>query len=271
VVEAALSNADVFFASLLFDYDTINWIKRRIHNIPSRFCFESALELMSETRVGEFMMTGGSSGPPAPVKAILKQFGSNKEEDKLAGYLNFLKIGPSLLKWVPGDKVRDLRTWLTVYSYWNQGAFDNVVSMFLFLIRELGLAEPGEIPAPAPLKETPATGLVHPSLTYYITNPREYSRWYESTHPWVNENTPRVAVLLYRKHVVTELSYISDLINLLEEDGIMPVPIFINGVEAHTIVRDQLTSRYEQVRARLWNRFSYMIDVLLLIIITIYT
>lgn len=38
----------------------------------------------------------------------------------MVGYLSFLKIGPTLLKLIPGDKVRDLRNWLTVYSFWNQ-------------------------------------------------------------------------------------------------------------------------------------------------------
>lgn len=32
--------------------------------------------------------------------------------------------------------MRDLRTWLTSYAYWNQGGLDNVVSMFLYLARE---------------------------------------------------------------------------------------------------------------------------------------
>ncbi len=36
------------------------------------------------------------------------------------GYLSFLKLGPKLLKWVPGQKAADLRTWLTAYAYWNQ-------------------------------------------------------------------------------------------------------------------------------------------------------
>jgi cobalamin biosynthesis Mg chelatase CobN len=35
-----------------------------------------------------------------------------------------------------GQKVRDLRTWLTSYSYWNQGGLDNVLSMFLYLAKE---------------------------------------------------------------------------------------------------------------------------------------
>lgn len=32
----------------------------------------------------------------------------------------------------------------------------------------------------------------------------------------------------------------------LEAEGLLPVPVFINGVEAHTVVRDQLTSDHEQ-------------------------
>lgn len=35
---------------------------------------------------------------------------------------------------------------------------------------------------------------------------------------------------------------------MMEKDGLIPVPIFINGVEAHTVVRDLLTSSYEQAR-----------------------
>jgi hypothetical protein len=37
-------------------------------------------------------------------KAILSKFGSGKEKDKLNAYLRMLKVGPSLLKFVPGKK-----------------------------------------------------------------------------------------------------------------------------------------------------------------------
>jgi magnesium chelatase subunit H len=47
-------------------------------------------------------------------------FGSGREEDKMVGYLSFLKLGPKLLKFVPLQKAQDLRSWLTVYGYWNQ-------------------------------------------------------------------------------------------------------------------------------------------------------
>ena len=33
---------------------------------------------------------------------VLSLFGSGREEDKMVGYLSFLKIGPKLLKFLPG-------------------------------------------------------------------------------------------------------------------------------------------------------------------------
>ena len=54
-----------------------------------------------------------------------------------------------------GQKARDLRNWLTVYSYWNQGGQDNVATMLLYLVDQY-LAKTG-IQA-KPVQETPATG-----------------------------------------------------------------------------------------------------------------
>ena len=139
-VQAALDGADVFFGSLLFDFDQVEWLREAVDKIPTKFVFESALELMSTTSVGSFEMKpapdGKKAGPPPAVKAILAKFGSGKEEDKLVGYLSFLKIGPALLKFVPGRKAKDLRNWLTVYSYWNQGGMENVEEAFAYVARE---------------------------------------------------------------------------------------------------------------------------------------
>lgn len=46
--------------------------------------------------------SGKSKGPPPAVKKVLSLFGSGKEEDRMVGYLSFLKIGPKLLKFLPG-------------------------------------------------------------------------------------------------------------------------------------------------------------------------
>ena len=46
--------------------------------------------------------SGKSKGPPPAVKKVLSLFGSGKEEDRMVGYLSFLKIGPKLLRFLPG-------------------------------------------------------------------------------------------------------------------------------------------------------------------------
>ncbi|WIA16841.1 hypothetical protein OEZ85_013777 [Tetradesmus obliquus] len=246
-VAAALAGADCFFGSLLFDYDTVEWLRAQLTNVPVVLVFESALELMGQTRIGSFTMdpSGKSKGPPPAVKKVLGLFGSGREEDRLTGYLSFLKIGPQLLKFIPGKKAKDLKSWLTVYGYWNQGGLANVVSMFLYLV-EQQLA-PAGLPPPPPPQETPQTGCLHPAKPgYYWSGPADYMAWYAREGPLRGTDAPIVGVLLYRKHVITDQPYIHQLISQMEAEGLIPVPVFINGVEAHTVVRDQLTSEFEQ-------------------------
>jgi magnesium chelatase subunit H len=250
-VEAALDNADVFFGSLLFDYDQVVWLRDRISQIPIRLVFESALELMSLTKLGDFAIGDKPKGMPKPVKFILDKFSNGREEDKLAGYISFLKIGPKLLKYVPVQKVQDLRNWLIIYGYWNAGGSENVASLFWTLAEKyLGL-KVGDIP---PLVETPNIGLLHPDYPGYFESPREYLEWYK-THcrDAMNRVSPVVGILLYRKHVITKLPYIPQLIRRFESAGLTPLPIFINGVEGHVAVRDLMTTDHEIQQRQLGN------------------
>jgi magnesium chelatase subunit H len=285
----AMNRANVFIGSLIFDYDDVMAVQQLLNQMPKsypKFIFESATELMSYNQVGSFsMMTSSNStstkaGPPPFVKAILSKFGSNKEEDKLAGYLQLLKIGPDILQYVPGNTAQDLRTWMSVYRYWNQGGTQNIQSMFQLIVQEYNRLV-GDVPSPTSQQQsttspqpalpqlvvTPDIGLVHPLVwiykipnvmepnAYFHSSPAEYLRWrlsqstkdFARQHNYIlaPDSAPRVAVLLFRKHVITDLKYIPDMLSIMEQQGIIPIPIFINGVEAHTIVRDLLTSEYE--------------------------
>jgi magnesium chelatase subunit H len=241
-VEAALKDADVFFGSLLFDYDEVLWLRDRVAQIPIRLVFESALELMSLTKLGDFAIGDRPKGMPKPVKFILDKFSNGREEDKLAGYISFLKIGPKLLKFVPVQKVQDLRNWLIIYGYWNAGGAENVAALFWILAEKYLDLKIGEIPPPI---ETPNMGLLHPDYQGFFESPREYLKWYEENA--INRVTtkPIIGILLYRKHVITKQPYIPQLIRSFEEAGLIPLPIFINGVEGHVAVRDWMTSDYE--------------------------
>jgi magnesium chelatase subunit H len=248
-VENALKDAQVFFASLIFDYDQVLWLQERVKNIPIRLVFESALELMSLTQLGKFVIGDQPKGMPKPIKFILSKFSSGKEEDKLAGYLSFLKTGPKLLKFIPAKKVQDLRNWLIIYGYWNAGGAENFAAMCWTIAEKyLGL-KVGEIPPPI---ETPNMGLLHPDYEGYFTSPNDYLNWYYKLFRY-HEKSPIVAILLYRKHVITKQPYIDQLIRYFEAEGLIPVPIFINGVEGHVIVRDWLTTAHETHQRQLGN------------------
>ena len=180
ILATALENADVFFASLVFDYDQVLWLRERVQNIPIRLVFESALELMSLTQIGAFKIGDKPKGMPKPVQFILSKFSSGKEEDKLAGYISFLKTGPKLLKFIPVQKVQDLRNWLIIYGYWNAGGTENVAAMFWTIATNyLGLTV-GEIPPPL---ETPNMGLLHPDYNGYFESPKAYLDWYKTQYP----------------------------------------------------------------------------------------
>ncbi|MBD1910253.1 MULTISPECIES: magnesium chelatase subunit H [unclassified Leptolyngbya] len=237
----ALSEADVFFASLLFDYDQVIWLRERAQHIPIRLVFESALELMSLTQLGKFAIGDKPKGMPKPVQFILSKFGgTQREEDKLAGYISFLKVGPKLLKYIPVGKVQDLRNWLIIYGYWNAGGSENVASMFVYLGEKyLGLT----VDSIPDVIETPNMGLLHPEYDGYFESPKAYLEWYQQRFPNTN---PVVGMLLYRKHVITKQPYIPQLIRYFEQAGLTPLPIFINGVEGHVAVRDWMTTDYEQ-------------------------
>ncbi|MBD2566462.1 magnesium chelatase subunit H [Anabaena lutea] len=255
-VAAALKDADVFFGSLLFDYDQVVWLRERVANIPIRLIFESALELMSLTKIGAFSIGDKPKGMPKPIKFILDKFTNGKEEDKLAGYISFLKIGPKLLKFVPVQKVQDLRNWLIIYGYWNAGGSENVASLFLTIAEKYLDLKVGDIPPPI---ETPDMGLLHPDYQGFFTSPREYLQWYRKREQGTGnreqgrKNYPIIGILLYRKHVITKLPYIPQLIRYFEEAGLIPLPIFINGVEGHVAVRDWMTSDYENQQRQIGN------------------
>lgn len=239
-VAAALDEADIFFASLIFDYDQVEWLRQRIKAIPIRLVFESALELMALTQLGAFKIGDQPKGMPKPIKFILDKFSQGREEDRLAGYLSFLKVGPKLLKYIPARKVQDLRNWLIIYGYWNAGGVENVAALCWTIAQTYLNLEVGEIPPPL---ETPNMGLLHPDFRGYFATPRQYLNWYQTK---IESPRPVVGILLYRKHVITKQPYIPQLIRYFEQAGLLPLPIFINGVEGHVAVRDWLTSASEQ-------------------------
>ena len=183
VFQEAVENADAFIGSLIFDYDDVLAVKRLLEDVKGpRLIFESATELMEYNSVGTFNMKSsgdGPAGPPPAVKAVISKFSSGKEEDKISGYLKMLKVGPDLLKFVPGEKAGDLRTWLQAYRYWNQGGKHNVSAMLQIVAQRCQDDESKQLELPE-LEVTPDIGLLHPlksGPTRFFDSPASYMSW----------------------------------------------------------------------------------------------
>jgi len=136
--------------------------------------------------------------------------------------------------------------------------------MYMLLAKRLSLVDEGAVGEPPQVIETPPQGLIHPLTTEIFSSPKKYLQWYQQkakdpSNGMAPPDAPRVAVLLYRKHVITQQLYIKQMLRILEKEGLLPIPIFINGVEAHTIVRDLLTTKHEQEQRA---RGIYAIDSL---------
>ncbi|MGB5134833.1 MAG: cobaltochelatase subunit CobN [Prochlorococcaceae cyanobacterium] len=92
-------------------------------------------------------------------------------------------------------------------------------------------------------------GLVHPDHPEVFRRPGDYLAWFHRTRPASRpgrEHWPLVGLLLYRKHVITAQPYIGQLIRAFEAARLVPLPVFINGLEAHMAVRDWMTNASER-------------------------
>ena len=140
-----------------------------------------------------------------------------------------------------------------MYGYWNEGGSSNIMNMLIYLCNEY-FTDTGLVAEP--VTTTPPTGCLHPAHKGFFADASEYMAWYRKEGPLRGTQAPIVAVLLYRKHVITRQPYIAQLVQQMEADGLIPIPIFINGVEAHTIVRDQITSAGNPLAQRAQSRCS---------------
>jgi magnesium chelatase subunit H len=70
------AGADCFFGSLLFDYDTVEWLRSQLTGVPVVLVFESALELMGQTRIGSFTMdpSGAACGCSAWLQQVARLY-----------------------------------------------------------------------------------------------------------------------------------------------------------------------------------------------------
>ncbi|MEL9969329.1 MAG: cobaltochelatase subunit CobN [Metallosphaera sp.] len=106
----------------------------------------------------------------------------------------------------------------TASAYYSYGGEYNIRSLILYLLS----LNHKEINAPPPLP-LPFTGIYHPSLKEPVTDVKQYLSL-------INDTKNRVGILFYRTAWVDrDLQIIDSIIKRLEERGITPIPVFVQG------------------------------------------
>ncbi len=235
-LEAALAEADCVFLSMLNIKTDADWLAPRVDASPAKtvFAYESMPEIMQLTKVGAYQMRNTKGMPPA-LRKIARMLAGGREEDTLYGFTKmqtFMKAG---MRFMP-SKMNDFKNWMTVQLYWNQPLATNIAQMFRFIIREYN-AVAVEV---KPSIDIPMMGAYHPDAPDFFKDVKALDKWLAKRDKNVKREG-RVGILMFRKHLVQERSYIDDTIRAFEAANLQPVPVFVAGIEGHVAVREWFT------------------------------
>lgn len=252
-VEAAIARCACLMTSIITLPETAEWLVPIVERIdpPVVFSFEGLPEVMRLTRVGSYSMggKGGGGGMPRPVQNVARLLVGNREEDALYGYVKLQKITSKLVNFLPGKRLTDFRNWINVTTYWNNRNIANTANMFKLILREYcGLPKL----TVAHAVELPGMGFAHPDAPRYFGKPEEYLHWEKERRKQAARAAKRgaappaeplgtVAVLSFRAHILGGTHYHNDVVRALEAAGLRVLPIFVQGIESHIVVREWLT------------------------------
>jgi magnesium chelatase subunit H len=244
-VEAAIARSACVMTSLITLSETSEWLVPTVQRIdpPIVFSFEGLPEVMRLTKVGSYAMGGKGGGMPKPVQNVARLLVGNREEDALYGYVKLQKITSKLVNFLPGKKLADFRNWTNVSTYWGNRDVANTAAMFKLILREYCGYPKLQVP---PAVELPSMGFAHPDAPRYFPKPDDYLHWdrdrRKARGKTVKAAEPlgTVAVLSFRSHIIGGTTYHNDVVRALEAAGLRTLPIFVQGIESHIVVREWL-------------------------------
>jgi len=154
--------------------------------------------------------------------------------------LKLVRTLPKVLKYLPGDKAADARSFMMSLQYWLGGSPENIEALLLNLannyveeIREAGSLKEIEIKEPEVI---PDKGIWHPMAPRVFETYSEYRNWLINEHaPSVGidpATAPTVGVVLQKSHINTkdDAHYVS-LIMELEAKGALVLPTYTGSLD----------------------------------------
>ena len=131
-----VEEANVFIGSLIFVQELAEQVKAVVEaerdRLDAVLIFPSMPEVMRLNKVGGFTMASlGQS------KSVVSEFMKKKKADDGSSFeeamLKLLRTLPKVLKYLPGDKAKDAKSFMMSFQYWLGGSPENLQSMLLSL------------------------------------------------------------------------------------------------------------------------------------------
>ena len=156
------------------------------------------------------------------------------------GMLKLVRTLPKVLKYLPGDKAADARSFMMSLQYWLGGSPENIEALLLNLannyvgeIAERGLLGEMEVVEPEVI---PDKGIWHPVAPKVFETYSEYRKWIVDVHaPSLGldpKTAPVVGLVLQKSHINTkdDAHYVS-LIMELEAQGALVLPTYTGALD----------------------------------------
>ncbi len=244
-IASAIERCACLMTSLITLAESADWLVPTVERLdpPIVFAFEGLPEVMRLTKVGGYAMGKGGKGMPKPVQNVARLLVGNREEDALYGYVKLQNITSKLVNFLPGKKLNDFRNWTNVTTYWNNRNVANTAAMFKLIMREYCGMPKLQVAAPV---ELPGMGFAHPDAPKYFAKADEYQQWEQQRRKAqgkqakVAQPLGTVALLSFRSHILGGTHYHDDVVRALEGAGLRVLPIFVQGIESHVVVREWL-------------------------------
>ena len=232
---ADIESADIIVSTMLFMEDHIQAVlpslQARRDDCDAIVGGMSAGEVIRQTRLGQFAMTGKEGG-------LLSLFKRLKGTDKRGGssgarQMAVLRRIPQILKFIPGT-AQDVRAYFLTLQYLLAGSEENIENLVRFLVNRYAAGARsclrGAIKA-APPAEYPDVGVYHPRLEGRV------SARIEDLPTPVSDDRGTVGLLLMRSYVVAGNSaHYDGVISELEDKGLRVIPAFATGLDARPAI-----------------------------------
>jgi len=237
-----VSDANIFIGSLIFVQEladkVVEVIEPERERLDAVVVFPSMPQVMKLNKIGSFTMAamGQSKNVMGDFMKKNKPSGTSFQDSML----KLVRTLPKVLKYLPGDKAKDARSFMMSLQYWLGGSPENIEALLLNLannyvgeIAAQGLLEEIEVREPEVI---PDRGIWHPVAPRVFETNAEYMEWLRTEHaPSMGidvATAPVVGIVLQKSHINTkdDAHYVSFIMEL-EAKGAIVVPTYTGSLD----------------------------------------